>query len=130
MILAIESLGLGRWLKRLPAALQHFYGLLMVLFGWVFFRLETPSNWPIFFRALIGMNGMTGNITARTLNLLGYLPIMILAIILCVPLPKASRISTMKVAQGLTVIFQIVLLILSISFLVEGGYQAFLYRQF
>jgi alginate O-acetyltransferase complex protein AlgI len=130
LILAIESLGLGRWLKRLPTAFQHFYGLLMVLFGWVFFRLETPSNWPIFFRALIGMNGMTGNITARTLNLLGYLPIVILAIILCVPLPKASRISTMKVPQGLTVVFQIVLLILSISFLVEGGYQAFLYRQF
>ena len=130
LILALESMGLGRWLKRLPRFFQHFYALLLVLFGWVFFRLKTPDKWGGFFQALFGMNGLSGNATARTLNLLGYLPIVIIAIILCIPVPKTIDFSNVKVVNSLTVVIQIALLILSIAFLVEGGYQSFLYRQF
>jgi alginate O-acetyltransferase complex protein AlgI len=129
-LLAIESVGLGRWLKRLPRFFQHFYALLMVLLGWVFFRLQKPERWGTFFGSLAGMNGLSNNITARTLNILGYIPIVIIAIILCIPVPKTIDFSNVKVVNSLSVVIQIALLILSIAFLVEGGYQSFLYRQF
>jgi len=129
-LLAIESMGLGRWLKRAPLFIQHFYALLMVLFGWVFFRLRKPDSWGLFFGSLFGMNGMTGNVTARTLNILGYLPIVVIAVILCIPLPSINNIFENKIIKVFTTALQIVLFILSIAFLVEGGYQAFLYRRF
>lgn len=130
LFLAAESMGLGRLLKKLPGIMQHVYALFIVLLGWVFFRLKTPSNWPIFFRALFGLNGMSGNITARTLNILGYLPLLFIAIILCIPLPEIDGLQHNKVYQGLSVIFKIGIFLLSIAFLVEGGYQSFIYQQF
>lgn len=130
LILAMESMGLGRWLKQLPRFFQHFYALLMVLLGWVFFRLRTPYKWGMFFQALFGFNGLSGNVTARTLNILGYLPIVIIAIILCIPIPKINDFFESKVVNNLFVVLQIALLILSIAFLAEGGYQVFLYRRF
>jgi alginate O-acetyltransferase complex protein AlgI len=129
-LLAVESVGLGRWLKRLPRFFQHVYALFMVLLGWVFFRLRKPGSWGFFFGSLFGMNGITGNITARTLNILGYLPIVVLAILLCIPSPSKLNIFRSKLGSVFAVGIQIAVLILTIAFLVEGGYQAFLYRRF
>ena len=130
LILAMESIGLGRILKRLPGFFQHTYALLMVFIGWIFFRLRSPANWPLFFRALSGMNGFSTDITARTLNILGYLPVLILAVLLCIPINiNATRIKLAKF-NFIYVGVLILLFILTVAFLIEGGYQSFIYRQF
>lgn len=130
VILAVESLGLGRLLKRLPLVIQRFYALLLVLIGWVFFRLRTPSNWPLFFRALTGLNGLSADITARTLNILGYLPILLIGALLSFPIHTKSKLKEAPLFEVFLLFTKIGLFILSIAFLVEGGYQAFIYRQF
>jgi alginate O-acetyltransferase complex protein AlgI len=42
LALALEMTGFGRWLKKAWPPLQHFYTLLVVLLGWVFFRSPDP----------------------------------------------------------------------------------------
>ncbi len=95
LILAIEASGWSKRLKKAPVFLQHAYALILILFGWVFFRIENVATWGPFFAALFGFHGLTGLETARTLNILLYWPLMVVAILLSMPLlPKKSPGST------------------------------------
>lgn len=52
--IAIESAGLGRWLKNRWQPLRHIYTLLIVLTGWVFFRSDSLQFAFSFFTRLAG----------------------------------------------------------------------------
>ncbi len=39
--LVLERSPAGKWLSRLPTVVRHFYALMVVMIGWVFFRAET-----------------------------------------------------------------------------------------
>jgi len=54
LALALESLGLGRWLKHLPRPLGQVYTLAVVMAGWVFFRSRSLAFALGFFPRLIG----------------------------------------------------------------------------
>lgn len=133
LILALESGVWGRILKKAPRVLQHLYSLALILLGWVFFRLSNPAEWGPFISTLFGGNGWTGEVTLRTLNILMYLPMMLLAIILSTPLARkledrgAARGAVSRLALDLA---SIVLFALAVIYLVSRGYQPFLYAQF
>lgn len=60
IILALESLGFGRWLKQAWRPLRHLYVLVIVTAGWVFFRSNSLSFAFEFFRRLLGdTSGLT-----------------------------------------------------------------------
>jgi alginate O-acetyltransferase complex protein AlgI len=60
VILALESLGLGRWLKQAWRPVRHFYVLIIVTAGWVFFRSNSLGFAFEFFRRLAGdTSGLT-----------------------------------------------------------------------
>ncbi|MFR6379686.1 MAG: MBOAT family O-acyltransferase [Evtepia sp.] len=47
VLLLIEKLVLGRYIKRLPAVFQHLYAMVIVIIGWVFFASRiSPPPWP------------------------------------------------------------------------------------
>lgn len=52
--LVAERVGLGKALKRLPAPLQHFYTLLVVIVGWVLFRADSLSHAMAFLGTMFG----------------------------------------------------------------------------
>jgi alginate O-acetyltransferase complex protein AlgI len=54
VFLVLERLGLGKVLAAVGAPLAHLYTLLVVLAGWVLFRVEGLAQAPFFFRALAG----------------------------------------------------------------------------
>ena len=54
LFLALERVGLGAALGRLPAIMRHGYTLLVVMVGWVFFRAETFAGAGSFLRAMAG----------------------------------------------------------------------------
>ncbi|OZA92850.1 MAG: acyltransferase, partial [Rhizobiales bacterium 39-66-18] len=58
--LVIERAGLGKILKRMPAAFAHIYTLLAVFLGWVWFRAETFDGAIAMFQGLFGFNGVGG----------------------------------------------------------------------
>ena len=133
LILAIEASGFGKRLKKTPPIVQHIYALLLIMVGWVFFRLTDITQWGTFFGALVGANGWTGTTTLRTLNILFYFPIMIIAIFLCTPvlnnlIEKASAKTTFS--RILIDVLYLILFFLGIIYILSNGFQAFLYGQF
>ncbi|MFG1344515.1 MBOAT family O-acyltransferase [Xanthobacter autotrophicus DSM 431] len=57
--LIIERAFLGKWLKRAPGAIAHLYTVIVVMFGWVWFRADTLPGALDMFRGLFGMNGFS-----------------------------------------------------------------------
>ncbi len=53
-VLALESLGFGRWLKQIWRPLRHIYTLIIVTAGWIFFRSTNLHFSFEFFRRLAG----------------------------------------------------------------------------
>ncbi len=56
----LERLGLGRLLDSFWKPLKHLYVLLVVIFGWVFFRSESLSYAAAYFQALLGLTKGNG----------------------------------------------------------------------
>ena len=133
LILALESGAWGRILKKAPRVLQHVYSLALIMLGWVFFKLTNPANWSQFMAALFGGNGWTSTVTLRTLNILMYLPVMVLGIFFSTPLFKKAEQYFESKWTGSRVIMDVLLIfvfLLVITFLVAKGYNAFIYEQF
>lgn len=129
LILAIEASGFGKKLKTLPKIFQHLYTLLLVMIGWIFFRLGI-KDWGPFFGALVGTPGTT---TLRTLNVVFFIPLMILAIFLCVPWLKqfVERLCLKSPAARVVVdILYLCLFILTVGYILSNGYAAFMYGEF
>jgi alginate O-acetyltransferase complex protein AlgI len=133
VVLTLEAIGWEKVLKKLPAFLQHFYTLLVIWVGWVFFKLTALDSWGNFFGSLVGVNGKTAHLSLRTLNILVFVPFMILAFIFATPLMKnlARRIAS-KGIPGKVVLtgFYLLVFVLSIGYLLSNGYVSFLYSQF
>ena len=133
IILAVEASGWGRRLKKAPDFLQHAYALLLILIGWVFFRLTDLQSWGPFFGALLGLHGWVGATTLRSLNILLYLPLLVVGGLFCTPVLSKLQ-NWVDEKQGLTRIFLDVLLlglfVLSIAFILSNDFKPFLYAQF
>lgn len=132
-VLALEASGLGKILKKLPLVLQRLYTLLLILVGWVFFRLTDLTAWLPFFRALSGAQGWAGPVTLRSLEILYYVPILVIAIIACLPLVVKAEKSLL--AKPITKSFlpdlaTLGIFLLSIASLLFSGFEFFMYSQF
>lgn len=133
IILAFESSGFGRTLKRLPAILQHIYTLAVIMFGWILFRLTDMKKWGVFFHSLFGGNGWIGENSLRALNILSYWPIIIIGIIFSTPLLNSllERWKKRNSVNALIVdFFIVVLFVITLSYLISSGYLPFLYENF
>jgi alginate O-acetyltransferase complex protein AlgI len=132
IILALEASFLGKWLKKIPLFLQHLYTILLFLFGWVFFKVENITTWGPFFKALFGGNGWSGTVTPRTLNVLLYWPLLLLAIIGCTPIFTylEQKIEVRPAAGIIRDVVVLGLLIVSVAFILSSGFQAFEYARF
>ncbi len=133
IILAIESGKFGKWLKNIPGFLQHLYALILIMIGWVFFRLTDITDWIPFMKALFGGNGWTGLENLRSINLIIYFPIILLAILFCTPI---FEILSKKIIQksdfwkiSLDLVY-IGIFLLSVTYVLSNGFQTFLYTQF
>jgi alginate O-acetyltransferase complex protein AlgI len=131
-ILSLESLGLGKLLKKTPSFFQHAYTLLIVFIGWIFFRLTDLNEWVGFFKTLFGSNGLVGIYTARSLNILAYWPVYAAAILLCLPLGNkiSAKLKDSRLWQVAEMAIYFALFFFSTSMLLSRGYQSFLYAQF
>ncbi|MFG1242012.1 MBOAT family O-acyltransferase [Xanthobacter sp. DSM 14520] len=58
-LLIIERAFLGRWLKRLPGAVAHFYTVVAVMLGWVWFRADSFGGAMDMFAGLAGFHGFS-----------------------------------------------------------------------
>jgi alginate O-acetyltransferase complex protein AlgI len=54
LAIALESVDAGKWLKRLWRPLRHAYAMLLISWGWVFFRSSSPEFAAAFTSRLLG----------------------------------------------------------------------------
>jgi len=133
LILAVESSGLGNWLKKIPRFFQHFYTMALVMLGWIFFGLTDIKTWGNFLGSLFGSHGWTGIETMRSLNILFYIPIALVAIILCLPLFERlkKRDPAHPVLQNVLLdLLYAGLFVLCVAYILSNGFQSFMYAQF
>jgi len=133
LLLALEAAGFEKLLKKIPRVFRHLYTLFLVLLGWVFFRLTSPQSWGGFLAALFGRHGWTALETMRSLNILFYIPIAVIAIILCLPVlewvkkVQPARPFLWNAALDLV---HIAIFVLCVAYILANGFQAFMYAQF
>jgi alginate O-acetyltransferase complex protein AlgI len=133
LILAIEATWLGKILKKYPLFIQHAYALLLILFGWILFRLNDISKWGPFLNSIVGGNGLTHKDTLRSLNILQYIPLTLLAVVFSTPLLKTieNRIEGKGVLARFLLDLGILMLFgVAIAFIILNGFFPFLYTQF
>ena len=133
LILAIEASGFGKKLKKTAPILQHTYSLLLIAFGWIFFRITKVSEWGAFWGALLGRNGWSSDITFRSLNILFYIPFLIPALIFATPIFHNIAEKT-KAKGGVKLIvldlIYIVIFIFTLTFIISKGFNPFMYVEF
>ena len=133
LILAVEASGFGKKLKNAVPFFQYAYSIILIMVGWIFFRITDVSEWGSFFSALLGANGWKNLETFRSLNILFYLPFLIPAILFSLPFLHrfGERIKTKggKALLALDVGY-IALFLFTITFILSKGFTAFMYVEF
>jgi alginate O-acetyltransferase complex protein AlgI len=144
VFLILERLGLGTWLLHFGRACRHFYVLLIVVVGWVFFRSNDLTEALAHLRALAGVGSGDG-ITYPVGQYL--LPDVVLAMIAgCIsatPYPSmlarrvVAELAWLRwpslVASGVGFVFALVLysvFLLSTISIAAGKYNPFIYFRF
>lgn len=133
LILAIEASGFRRMLMKIPVLFQHLYSLILILFGWILFRITDIQQWKPFMRALIGVNQISEVVTMRELNILLFIPIILIAIIFSTPLLSKifpRKIFNIEISKIMIDFICIGIFLLSISYILSNGLQSFIYAQF
>lgn len=138
VFLIIERIGFGRILNRIPSFFSWIYTMLIVLIGWVFFRVEHFQDALILVSKLFSFSSYNGKIFmfANHFNL----TIFIIAILLCTPIIEkwiALRLNSIQnifpiqaVPNLVASIFYIGLLFVSSVILATSSYNPFIYFRF
>ena len=143
--LALERWRLSRILERCPLVLQHLYVGLVVLVGWVFFRLEKFSDAIAYLGAMLGI-GTSPQINPWVLYKMDSLVFFTLAVAAVCSMPvypllrdmilrkiafsQPGNLSLYAGVQAVKVTTMGVILLLVLMALASGAYNPFIYFRF
>ncbi|GGF55723.1 alginate O-acetyltransferase [Azorhizobium oxalatiphilum] len=131
--LVLERAWLGRHLKKLPSGFSHLYTVVVVMFGWVWFRAETFTGAIDIFKGLLGFNGFHDQSLALGF---GLHPLSIAALIVgtVIGFWRWKRPAILKgdglVATGTDYAMIVVLMLLCALWVGGGSGTPFLYYRF
>ena len=132
IFLSLEKFILSKYLKNIPNFLKHVYTLLIILFGWVLFRVDNLSQFFSIIKAMFSFNISNVSLMQSRIYIETYYIYFILAIVfstniyyvICSKLKDKVLFSIIKYI-GLIIIF-----IISIMFLAQSTYNPFIYFRF
>lgn len=136
VLLIIEKLFLKDRLEKLPNYLQHFYAKFFIIISFVIFNNENIKN---IFSNLYNMFNFTGLPLYNKFSiyyLKSYVVILLISIIGATPLLKniIAKIRQSFVGENfisiINPIFNIILLLIVTSYLIDGSFNPFLYFRF
>ncbi len=135
LLLVIEKAFLLKLLERLPKAFRHGYAIFFILVGWmIFFSEGSLFEVGSGIASLFGFGGIPLFSRDIGYELLRNLPFIALMSVGATPLPKKLFLYISKKSEGLQGVLQTVLSLLSIIFstvyIVDSGYNPFLYFRF
>ncbi len=102
VLLVAERLFLGRLVEKLPGVLQHVYGIVCILFGWLVFWVEDLGGLGGWLAALCGAWGATGSSTLWELTAWEYLPVFAACAVASMPVVPYVRARLAAWCEGRT----------------------------
>ena len=141
LFLLIERIGFDKILSRLWQPLQHFYTLMVVIVGWVFFRADTLQDALYYLGDMFFLNScLTSSVSAFLYLNFEYVLMLVVAIILCTPVYKIVReyIDQIELKQltpnfpvkGVLFFSLSSLFIVSVLYISASSYNPFIYFRF
>jgi len=136
LFLVIEKIGFGKWLKKSPPIVQWFYTIILVMVGWVLFRIEELPN------AIHYLSKMFFLENNGHLNVLSFLSneriiiLIIAAIVSSSIIERIGRVSLFeKVNNSIAIsatkdLLLLLLFITSLIYINSGSYNPFIYYRF
>jgi len=118
--------------KKMPPVIGHVYTLLAVDLLWVLFRADDISAAAGMLKVMFGIGGTGLWDDTASFYLMENWSVMLLAAVVSVPLITCLRRNEKVAAafDGLRPLFALAVLLLSISFMVKGAYNPFIYFNF
>jgi len=131
IFMLIERAGFDKILKRMPAIIQHMYMLLIVVFGWVLFRIENWTDALQIQKTMLGINVQSSVFSISSVMSSYYWLLLFVGVILCFPI--FGRIDKIRNRRGYAIFESIaifVILFLSIIEMANNTYNPFIYFRF
>lgn len=100
VLLIVEKRLLLRYVTRLPHALQHVYGILVFMFGWLLFWVEDMGQMKSYLAAMVGVHGLTGTSTLWELTVWEYVPVFLVCALASTPIVPWIRAKLVAWAEG------------------------------
>ena len=100
VLLICEKYLWGKALARTPSAVQHLYTIIIFIFGWSFFWIVDPAQLVPYWKALVGVFGLTGTSTMWELTAWEYWPAFIICIIASTPLAPWVKERVIACVEG------------------------------
>lgn len=141
VFIMLEKAFLGKLLNRIPIFIQHFYALLVVIIGWVFFRAETFPYAFSYLQTMFSLNGIGLWDISAGYYINQYGIIFVLALIGTTPLLKnighwieiksttSSGIRILGRDVAMTS-YYITILLVSVTYMVSNTFNPFIYFRF
>jgi alginate O-acetyltransferase complex protein AlgI len=136
ILLMIEKLWLGSFLKKMPKGITHLYVMLLVIISFVIFDAPDLSSSAERIRSMFGMSGLPLAGVQSVYYLRSYLIIFVIAIIGSTDLPKRIIDRIRKTPFGAIAltgaepVVCVVLLLLTTAYLIDASFNPFLYFRF
>lgn len=86
LFLTLEKLLYKKIFSKIPSFILHIYTMLVVMIGWVFFRVENLIKGRIYIKALFGMSEVSNNYIWKYLGDRKFISIALIGIILSTPI--------------------------------------------
>lgn len=125
LILTIEKLFLLKFLKK-HIILSHLYTIILVIVGWVLFRVTSLGQVWHFIRLMFSFKGGIHNQVIFFLN--EYKFELILGVIFSTPV--IYKVKKNRVSQTLLIVIEIILMFLVVMTLLQSSYNPFIYFRF
>ena len=129
VLLLLEKLVLGKYIRKLPVPLQHLYALVIVVIGWVFFASPNLSTAMCYLAVMFTPSAGTMGGASLVLPWLGM---GILGAVASTPLASKvwEKVKDRKAAPLIEGLLCLAALLLCTASLVSDSYNPFLYFRF
>lgn len=139
ILLLLEKLWIGPYLKSMPGWMQHIYALLLIMFGWVLFNSANMASALKYFAGLFGLG--TGCLLDKQFLylIMEYKVELIIGVIAAIPWravitermkQKNCFVSTENMRLLAANVYALLLLCFSVIVLVNSSFNPFIYFRF
>jgi len=130
VFLIIEKLFLLRRLEKLPA-FGHVYAVIVAVFGWMIFQLETVSEVVVYYAAMLGIRSAGFIAASDIFYLTSYLPLLVVSLLAATPVLKKLYFRVPEnVRRYTTPALVVAALLVCTAKLTNDTYNPFLYFRF